>query len=306
VIVQRRESIRAIQLSSHSQLLAACIVVVGGVWTTTATTKGALVTAQRQLKEMQVQRQSAAEERDEMAARLVDAEGRMRAATAEHAEALRRLTQKTRQSISALERIFDEISIDPARLAPRRSTTGRDRPSVKWADRAGARAAPPSFASDAVAPDLARLDALTQLLRTMPLAAPLKDFAVTSPFGDRTDPFSGERVMHEGIDLQAPLHTPVTATAPGRVVFAGRQGAYGLMVDIEHGHGIRTRYAHLDKITVALGQKVELHQKIGLLGATGRASGPHVHYEIRVDGDPHDPLNFLKAASHARDTAQQR
>ena len=137
--MQRRESIRAIQLSSHSQLLAACIVVVGGVWTTTATTKGALVTAQRQLKEMQVQRQSAAEERDEMAARLADADGRMLAATAEHAEALRRLTQKTRQSISEVERIFDEISIDPARLVPRGSTTGRGRPSVKWSDRTGAR-----------------------------------------------------------------------------------------------------------------------------------------------------------------------
>ena len=357
VIFRQEESIRAIQLSSHSQLLAACIVVVGGVWTTAATAvcfmnllhsttsevtpewsqhrgadmsvsrgmvnlqdhalafedpqspitrvraeelERALTAAQRQLEDVQVQRQSVLEERDSLAARLADTEQRMRAANADRAEALGRLTQETRKSIIEVERIFNAISVDPARLVPRANTAGRGGPFVSWRDRASARSAAPLSAADAVAPNVARLDALTRLLRTMPLAAPLEDFAITSPFGRRTDPFSGQQAMHEGIDFRAPLHMPVTATAPGRVVFAGRHGAHGLMVEIEHGHDIRTRYAHLDRITVALGQKVELHQKIGLLGATGRASGPHVHYEIRVDGRPLDPLKFLKAASTVR------
>jgi murein DD-endopeptidase MepM/ murein hydrolase activator NlpD len=346
LIVRQGESIRAIQLSSHSQLLAACIVVIGGVWTATATTvcfenllhpatsevtpgwgqprrtdapaslgtvtlqdrteglERALTSAQRRLDDAQLQRQSVVEERDSMAARLADAEQRMGAANANQVEAVSRLTQETRKSITEVERIFNAISIDPARLVSRGSTGGRGGPFVPWRDRASARSDVPLSAVDAVALDVTRLDGLTQILRTMPLAAPLEDFAITSPFGRRTDPFSGQRAMHEGIDLRAPLHTPVTATAPGRVVFAGRQGAYGVMVEIEHDHNIHTRYAHLDRITVALGQKVELHQKIGLVGTTGRSSGPHVHYEIRLEDRPLDPLNFLKAASHVRNAAQ--
>jgi murein DD-endopeptidase MepM/ murein hydrolase activator NlpD len=346
LILRQGGSIRAIQLSSHSQLLAACIVVIGGVWTTTATTvcfknllrpttsevtpgsgqprgagtsanrgmvnlqdrteglERALAFAQQQLEDAQVQRQSVLQERDSMAARLADAEQHMGAATADQAEAVTRLTQETRKSIIEVERIFNAISIDPARLVLRGNTGGRGGPFVPWRDRASARSAAPLTAADAVALDVARLDSLTQILRTMPLAAPLEDFAITSPFGRRTDPFSGQRAMHEGIDLRAPLHTPVMATAPGRVVFAGRQGAYGVMVEIEHDHNIHTRYAHLDRITVALGQQVDLHQKIGLVGATGRASGPHVHYEIRLEDRPLDPLNFLKAASHVRNAAQ--
>lgn len=346
VILRQGASVRAIQLSSHSQLLAACIVVVGGVWTATATTvclknllhsatsevtpgwgrhraadtpasrrmvnlqdrtggiERALAFAHQQLEDAQAQRQLVVRERDSMAARLADAEQRMGAANADQAEAVRRLTEQTRKSIAEVERIFSAISIDPARLVPHGNTDGRGGPFVPWSDRASAGSAEPLSTADAVAPNLARLDGLTQILRTMPLAAPLEDFAITSPFGRRTDPFSGQRAMHEGIDLRAPLHTLVTATAPGRVVFAGHDGAYGLMVEIEHSHDIHTRYAHLDRITVVLGQKVEMHQKIGVLGATGRASGPHVHYEIRVDGRPHDPLIFLKAASHVGDAAQ--
>jgi len=360
VILRREESYRAIQLSSHSQLLAACILVVGGVWTATATAvclmnllhsttselaaegsrrrpadlslsggtvnlqdhalafedmperespamrgrveelERALTAAQRQLQDVQAQRQSVLEERDSLAALLSDAEQSMRAANADRAEVVKRLTQETRKSIAEVEHIFSAIRVDPGRLIQRGDIAGRGGPFVSWRDRAGARSAAPLPAADAVGPNVARLDALTRLLRTMPLAAPLEDFAITSPFGRRIDPFTGERAMHEGIDFRAPLHMPVTATAPGYVVFAGRHGAHGLMVEIEHGHDIHTRYAHLDRITVALGQKVDLHQQVGLLGATGRASGPHVHYEIRIDGRPYDPLKFLKAASTVR------
>ena len=126
------------------------------------------------------------------------------------------------------------------------------------------------------------------------------DFSISSPFGYRKDPFNGQAALHEGIDLQAPRHTPVMATAPGRVVFAGKHSSYGLLVEIDHGNDIHTRYAHLDRIAVAVGDKVAFRQVIGLLGSTGRASGPHLHYEVLVDGRPHDPLNFLKAASNVR------
>ncbi len=158
----------------------------------------------------------------------------------------------------------------------------------------------PQAAPAATTPDIVRLDELLRLLRSMPLSAPVHDFAITSAFGYRTDPFNGEAAIHEGIDLQAPFRTPVRAAAAGRVVFAGRHQSYGNMVEIEHGFSIRTRYAHLDRISVAEGDKVTLQQQIGLLGESGRASGPHLHYEVLVDGHPNDPLNFLKAASDVR------
>ncbi len=260
----------------------------------------ALSATRQQLQEAEAARLSAIAARDGMAARLSDSEERMRTIDGEHAAALKRLTQETRKSITEVERIINATGIDPARLVPQSTPDGhRGGPFVPWRGAHDAGRQPPHAAAP-VNPDIERLDALAQILREMPLAAPVEDFAITSPFGRRIDPFNGAQALHEGIDLQAPLRTPVAATAPGRVVFAGRRGAYGLMVEIEHGHDIRTRYAHLDRIAVALGQRVTLHQKIGLLGATGRASGPHVHYEILVDGQPHDPLNFLKAASHVR------
>jgi len=90
----------------------------------------------------------------------------------------------------------------------------------------------------------------------------------------------------------------VLATAPGRVVFAGWSGGYGRMVEIDHGLGIHTRYAHLMQIDVEVGDTVDYRQDIGLLGSSGRSTGPHCHYEVRVDGRPYDPMNFLKAGKY--------
>ena len=132
----------------------------------------------------------------------------------------------------------------------------------------------------------------------LPLTAPLESYRVTSGFGDRTDPFNGEPALHEGIDLIGPLRSPVLSTAPGRVVFAGRKGSYGRMVEIDHGLGIRTRYAHLQSIAVKVGDRVEFRQKLGVMGSSGRSSGAHVHYEVLVNGKPKNPMNFLKAGKN--------
>ena len=103
--------------------------------------------------------------------------------------------------------------------------------------------------------------------------------------------------MHQGIDVSAPRGTPVYATASGRVVFAGRQGAYGNLVVIDHGNGYETLYAHLDRIGVRRGWAVRRGEPIGRVGRTGRATGYHVHYEIRRDGQPLDPAPFMGSAS---------
>ena len=120
---------------------------------------------------------------------------------------------------------------------------------------------------------------------------------VTSPFGARLDPFLGRPALHTGIDLRDDTGTEVRATAPGRVVSAGPVNGYGIMVEIDHGAGLTTRYAHLSASAVDAGQSIDAGAIVGRVGATGRATGPHLHYETRIDGAPVDPLRFLQAGS---------
>jgi murein DD-endopeptidase MepM/ murein hydrolase activator NlpD len=133
------------------------------------------------------------------------------------------------------------------------------------------------------------------LLRSLPLTAPLDKFTLESGFGTRTDPLNGHAAMHTGLDFSAPYRTPVYSTSGGEVVFAGWAAAYGKMVEIDHGNGIHTRYAHLNRLMVNEGQHVGRHTEVGLLGSTGRSTGPHVHYEVVVNGVAQDPERFLHA-----------
>ncbi|RJR51305.1 MAG: M23 family metallopeptidase [Desulfobacteraceae bacterium] len=116
----------------------------------------------------------------------------------------------------------------------------------------------------------------------------------TSGFGIRKSPFTGRKEFHEGIDIAAGRGTPIFAPAEGIVESVGRLRGYGLQVSIEHGHGLVTSYSHLKKILVKAGQKVRKGQKIALVGNTGRSSGPHLHYEVRLNGVPLDPLGHRK------------
>ena len=148
-------------------------------------------------------------------------------------------------------------------------------------------------------PDTEQQKKLEALVRSLPLAAPLVHYTVTSPYGPRIDPFNHEPAFHAGIDFAAPYKSPVLATAPGVVTFTGWRGAYGQLVEIAHTNGIVTRYSHLHRILVSLGQRVALHQEIGELGSTGRSTGPHVYYEVLVDGAQVDPAKFLEAGADA-------
>ena len=144
-----------------------------------------------------------------------------------------------------------------------------------------------------------RLFALQEAQRILPLTAPLGQYWISSGYGERKDPFTGETSHHSGVDLVAPLGTGIRATAPGRVVFAGKRKRYGRMIEIDHGHGIVTRYAHLGKILVETGQQLERGQKIGTLGSSGRSTGPHLHYEVRSGERDLNPVKFLEAGAHA-------
>ncbi|MGH7125926.1 MAG: peptidoglycan DD-metalloendopeptidase family protein [Stellaceae bacterium] len=140
----------------------------------------------------------------------------------------------------------------------------------------------------------AREETLRKLLKTLPLAAPLGQYDIGSPFGARVDPINHRQGFHPGVDLVAGFRSPVYSTAPGVVTFAGPRDTYGKFVEIDHGNGIVTHYAHLHRITVARGQRVGAHQEVGELGSTGRSTGPHLHYEVVVDGEPLDPEKFLE------------
>lgn len=146
--------------------------------------------------------------------------------------------------------------------------------------------------------DLAYWQALRALVKRMPLAAPLDRYAISSSYGTRRDPLNNRQAMHHGIDLISAPNASIRAPAPGIVVFAGRNGGYGNMVEIDHGRSLRTRYAHLRTIKVKAGEKVAFQQNLGTLGNSGRSTGAHLHYEILIAGKPADPLNFIKAGQH--------
>ncbi|MCP1335687.1 peptidoglycan DD-metalloendopeptidase family protein [Futiania mangrovi] len=142
---------------------------------------------------------------------------------------------------------------------------------------------------------LNRLSWLRIALNSLPLAVPVEEYRLTSRFGYRKDPFTKRSAFHSGLDFAAARGTPVHSTAPGKVVHAGRKGAYGRFVEIDHGHGITTRYAHLDSISVEVGDEVGYMQAIGKMGTSGRSTGVHLHYEVTFNGEFYDPEDFIKA-----------
>jgi len=134
------------------------------------------------------------------------------------------------------------------------------------------------------------------ILEALPVGRPMPErYEQTSAFGTRVDPFIGSLAMHAGIDFRAPTGTPIKAIAAGRVITAGTQGGYGRMVEIDHGFGLTTRYAHMSAIDVSEGETVRKGEVIGAVGSTGRSTGPHLHYEVRIDDDATDPMRFVRA-----------
>ncbi len=145
---------------------------------------------------------------------------------------------------------------------------------------------------------VSRLDGLRESLKSMPLAKPVTDYYISSPFGKRRDPFSGRWAYHSGVDMAGYWKEPVHATVAGVVTFVGRHGPYGNMVEIDHGNGFKTRYGHLYATKVQKGERVARGQVVGLMGNTGRSTGTHLHYEIWFKDKLQNPLKFFRAASY--------
>jgi murein DD-endopeptidase MepM/ murein hydrolase activator NlpD len=143
---------------------------------------------------------------------------------------------------------------------------------------------------------------LTDVASSTPLATPVAvDYRETSGFGSRVDPFTGRPAFHSGLDMAAFERAPVVATSPGVVSFAGTRSGYGYTVEIDHGHGFKTRYGHLRDIQVQRGDRVAIGQRIGSMGSTGRSTATHLHYEVWFRGRAVDPVNFLRAGRHVHE-----
>ncbi len=213
---------------------------------------------------------------------------------------IQRLTRQNADRISEAERVLRMTSIDLEKFMARAGMPafGQGGPFV------AASATGPAEA-DLLEMSLSHLDhqmelweGIKNLMTAIPLHAPVDSFYVSSGFGRRIDPFTKRPAQHYGLDLSGRYNTPIYAGAPGVVTFAGRKGNYGRLIEIDHGHGLRTRYGHLRRILVKRGEKVGYRQKIGLMGSSGRSTGPHLHYEIWANGKPHDPAKFLHAGRY--------
>ena len=147
---------------------------------------------------------------------------------------------------------------------------------------------------------LFKLENVSKKAKSLPVSEPLPGAKITSQYGSRSDPFTKKWAMHSGMDFRAARGTPIRASGGGIIVKAGRNGGYGKIVEIKHRNGYTSRYAHLSRIKVKVGQRVKLGQTVGLVGSTGRSTGPHLHYEIRSSGKTIDPAKFIKAGKRLK------
>jgi len=197
-----------------------------------------------------------------------------------------------------LRRAFDEAGLPVERYVtkPKAARTAVGGPFVP----ADLKASGAAFDRELVMAQnaVATLDGLRRALPSVPLRKPFSgELQITSNFGYRTDPFLGRPALHAGVDMREEYGKAVHVTAAGTVIAAGPAGGYGNMVEVDHGGGLSTRYGHLSAIDVSVGQQVVVGAIIGRVGSTGRSTGPHLHYEVRTDGEAVDPSRFLRAAS---------
>jgi murein DD-endopeptidase MepM/ murein hydrolase activator NlpD len=224
--------------------------------------------------------------------RLSVLEGKLQAAAAQEAEITKAIGQAARAKLAQLRSAMDATGLDVT-TSPA-SERGIGGPLVPVEIKPGSGQIGFLFAD--LGSSLAEIRRLDTAIRTLPLGAPLGSEAEqTSGFGTRFDPFTRGPALHTGLDLRAETGTPARATGAGRVLSAEYSGGYGNMVEIDHGNGVTTRYGHLLSYTVAPGERVEAGQIVGLTGSTGRSTGPHLHYETRIGGEPVNPVRFLQA-----------
>lgn len=233
---------------------------------------------------------------------------RLSSLTAAQKEFVNSLEENTVQAVTELESIMAVTGLDVGQLVQRNANAASNRgtggPVISLADmdrltEAGYEDNDFGKQIYRLVRHLDRLSTLHTTLTSMPLITPVDpNSRISSYFGRRYDPYTKRPAFHSGVDMVGPYKTPVLATAPGKVSFAGRRGPYGRLVELDHGNGFKSRYGHLYAISVKKGEYVDLQQKIGLLGSSGRSTGPHVHYEVWYNGKLRNPGKFFEAGRY--------
>ena len=216
---------------------------------------------------------------------------------------LNELDERYDGKVRRIRSILTELGLDPSKLPapPRIASSAVGGPLVPVKPGAENAFERQIFRVNATR---AHVEQLNRTLVLVPIRKPINgELDTTSGFGMRLDPFLHLPAMHTGLDFRGEIGDPVHATASGTVTHAGWSGGYGRMVEIDHGNGFATRYGHLSGIDVEVGQPVRLGQAVGRVGSTGRSTGPHLHYETRVEGEAVDPLRFLRAAARLAGTS---
>lgn len=254
-------------------------------------------------------------------------EGRIQEIQNENDHLVIAIRERTDKKISDFEDIISMTGLDSAKLE-HMAATGKNKPGSEMEDEAASSNGPPATTPDTDKKDshihgeneggpfipydstsfndadrdlitnVDRMVLLHDIVEQLPLSQPIADAQTTGAFGKRVDPINGRWAIHPGVDLAGPVGSKIYATSDGVVVSAGHHAAYGNMVDIDHGFGIVTRYAHMSEILVNEGEKVVKGQQVGVQGSTGRSTGAHLHYEVRINDRPVNPVKFLDAGEN--------
>ncbi len=218
-----------------------------------------------------------------------------------------RLLTAVNERAAKAEGAVAKLGMNPASLV-RNAAAGRGGPFIPYRGGKGrASSLGKSFA--ALESALFRMEVLERTLVALPSGKPANVLMLSSSYGYRSDPFTGAGAMHSGLDFPGPLGSPILAAAPGRVVYVGQKSGYGNVVEVDHGQGILTRYAHLSGFTSTVGAQVAAGQQIAKMGSTGRSTGSHLHFEVRLNGVAVNPRRFLEAKAdvlEVKDDARQR
>jgi murein DD-endopeptidase MepM/ murein hydrolase activator NlpD len=210
-----------------------------------------------------------------------------------------KLTERTINFNNSMQRVVELAGLNPKQILQINSsfTKGQGGPFIA-AKPDGKPASKLKASLIDLEKHLLQSEGLQDIMSRLPLAPPLTSYRITSAFGKRRDPINKKWSAHYGLDMGSPFKAAVYVAAPGIVKFAGSKGKFGKLIEIDHGFGLKTRFGHLHKILVKKGQKVDFRDKVGLLGSSGRSTGPHLHYEVVFNGRHYNPINFFKAGRY--------
>lgn len=307
ILLRTETSFRSLTLSRRTQLTAVSLLFGLGAWAAFTTTHYTFLAEILAAKDQEVV--SAEEAYQDILGQFARHRSRLQVVNHEvqrlsevdrsNLLAVRRMSDRTAELVDASTRLIERTGLKTERLmkAAGISLEAQGGPYIEVAAGASSR--------DQLNSEIERLEEQLRhwaqvqgVVRRLPLNPPLDAFAISSGFGKRRDPINRRRAVHHGLDMIAPLKSPVFATSAGVVTFSGINGKYGRFIEIEHGAGLRTRFGHLHKLLVKKGEVVKPGQKIALLGNSGRSTGAHLHYEVRFKNKPRNPMKFIQAGRH--------